>query len=618
MSLRARLHLIPVLLSVLLPVLVLAQSDPAAADAGWYEDIVDGCKDLPSTMLGTVTGTIGFIAGQSGGPSLAFIPPAAAPVAVPGAVAGGTAAVSGTGAVGAGGVAAAAAVAVGAFCGTTVGLDWLFGEKDVLDALAVDELPAGTEWGVPVDCSTLGLTPTATNKACLPYGLQPMASHIGSGDTYIKPHGNLHIGGAQSSPVFNNCKVHNSNLVAMYCDPNAPNLSYLRPAGIGTAGYIQSRWPPEYYAGVNAGWPRVYPHDGLVAEVDCTPAQLMWLCGIDPNVGLLFQDGASNCVNNNNCVNAWWQRLSPVAARQGYARRVVTKTECWEGAGNWTVITMTNEGEPYWDGDGFAPQSFAPDPCPDGSIPRRLTVDRRAMVGGTPEIFYDWKHPAFDNPGAYPAPTMQCWVVGVTNCPTSDTDGDSQPEIGGPGGQEAPANTPGLRKVLKDGFELTPAPNPNPTTTIAPTTTAVTNPSTSTTSTTTPDDGGGKPGEPSGPLAPPLDPGSNQCVPEGWGWFNPVEWVLKPVKCALMWAFWDQDAADEMTGLWGETGSDWTAAVEFTDAVGPCVELAGQSICSSFVLGFTLPAALSTLITASVVFFTSLEIVGLFSRITGG
>lgn len=33
------------------------------------------------------------------------------------------------------------------------------------------------------------------------------------------------------------------------------------------------------------------------------------------------------------------------------------------------------------------------------------------------------------------------------------------------------------------------------------------------------------------------DGGDSPCAPSGWGWFNPVEWVQKPVKCAILWAF---------------------------------------------------------------------------------
>lgn len=45
------------------------------------------------------------------------------------------------------------------------------------------------------------------------------------------------------------------------------------------------------------------------------------------------------------------------------------------------------------------------------------------------------------------------------------------------------------------------------------------------------------------PPVPPVDPVdpdepvTGECFPTGWGIFNPVEWVYKPVQCALRWAF---------------------------------------------------------------------------------
>lgn len=53
--------------------------------------------------------------------------------------------------------------------------------------------------------------------------------------------------------------------------------------------------------------------------------------------------------------------------------------------------------------------------------------------------------------------------------------------------------------------------------------------------------GGTVPG--GGPVGPGWDPQggeeipTGECFPGGWGIFNPVEWVLRPVKCALVWAF---------------------------------------------------------------------------------
>lgn len=34
-----------------------------------------------------------------------------------------------------------------------------------------------------------------------------------------------------------------------------------------------------------------------------------------------------------------------------------------------------------------------------------------------------------------------------------------------------------------------------------------------------------------------VQPGEGECFPNGWGLLNPVEWVLRPIKCALRWAF---------------------------------------------------------------------------------
>lgn len=62
------------------------------------------------------------------------------------------------------------------------------------------------------------------------------------------------------------------------------------------------------------------------------------------------------------------------------------------------------------------------------------------------------------------------------------------------------------------------------------------------------------------PPAPPADPSTlpvenAPCFPEGWAVLNPVEWVLKPVQCALRWAFVPREAVmlahvDTFRGEW--------------------------------------------------------------------
>lgn len=49
---------------------------------------------------------------------------------------------------------------------------------------------------------------------------------------------------------------------------------------------------------------------------------------------------------------------------------------------------------------------------------------------------------------------------------------------------------------------------------------------------------GTSPGVPVGALPRPENEAEgSECMPTGWAAFNPIEWILKPVKCALQWAF---------------------------------------------------------------------------------
>jgi hypothetical protein len=48
----------------------------------------------------------------------------------------------------------------------------------------------------------------------------------------------------------------------------------------------------------------------------------------------------------------------------------------------------------------------------------------------------------------------------------------------------------------------------------------------------------------------PTDTEGNACFPSGWGMLNPVEWIYKPVKCALAWAFVPSSiTADTIDGI---------------------------------------------------------------------
>jgi hypothetical protein len=80
---------------------------------------------------------------------------------------------------------------------------------------------------------------------------------------------------------------------------------------------------------------------------------------------------------------------------------------------------------------------------------------------------------------------------------------------------------------------LDPAPyapgEPQSTATVAPTTTPTTVPSTGTVTVPIEPGTGPRPGGV-------LEDGEAECWPSGWGWFNPAQWVLRPIKCAITWA----------------------------------------------------------------------------------
>jgi hypothetical protein len=56
----------------------------------------------------------------------------------------------------------------------------------------------------------------------------------------------------------------------------------------------------------------------------------------------------------------------------------------------------------------------------------------------------------------------------------------------------------------------------------------------------------------------------DSCWPSGWGWFNPKEWVLHPLRCAFMPSQTDLQAAhDSMSGGWSSTTGlgGWASAL---------------------------------------------------------
>lgn len=95
----------------------------------------------------------------------------------------------------------------------------------------------------------------------------------------------------------------------------------------------------------------------------------------------------------------------------------------------------------------------------------------------------------------------------------------------------------------------------------------------------------------------PRDPTTDEseCMPSGWSLFNPIEWVLRPVKCALKWAFmpstpvpealtelrteYEASTPGEVRTAVEEVQTAWTTAVDGPGGSGGC---AGPAIAFTF------------------------------------
>lgn len=305
----------------------------------------------------------------------------------------------------------------------------------------------------------------------------------------------------------------------------------------------------------------------------------------------------------------------------GFRRRLRGTTQCKHPDGR--TSSVDNVSAPFWDSEDTP--DWPDVTCPVGFAPTSVKLTRQTMVGGgavaatwtAGQVALDWAA----TPSVVSNPTtLACFAVGAADCPMPEKPGDPTKKlVGGPGGVEVPANTPMTADVARDSLREANPPGEEPEDL----------PSLEDLLTPDPQNpGDGTPGTQQGP-----DPRSGgtpgtsssgegqACWPQGWGWLNPVEWVLKPIKCALVWAFWDQDAADEMSELGRETG--WTEVVADSSLTtsassGPCIDMDVAEICTEPILSVESPPWVALLLASVVLFFGLFEVVGLFARITGG
>jgi hypothetical protein len=593
-----------------LAVAVLYRSDPASAQAGWYEDhVVDNCtalRNMPASLLGSATGALSFtsrpaiwgagtVAGTgaagSGTVVAATGTTAGTTVAAGGVAASGTSAAtvaSGGVALSGSTVAAVAATAAGAFCGTTLFLDWLTRE----DQYAVPALPPGApsnlgEWAA---CTEFAVTAFTGDAKCAPFGwnidyyftadgtmIQPgWQAYVGVVTRYDSSTSGGCLGGTGLAPDPDRFPQPDQPLTSAYWNgaPETGSASF-RPLGrTGTAGAVLAS---ALDAGDGQG---VIPATAWVQQMR------------RPNLHNGYGPGAELAV----CVGAPGSTgklmallpLDPERDAIGWYRKLSARVECWPSIAGGTPIVRTTVSPQYSDAVTLRDlgERFDPAVCQPGEMPKSFKVERRTvgndgtLVGATPLI--SWTN--------IPLPSenidfRRCWVVGENDCEVVhlETDPPDVDRVGGPNGKPVPKTTtiPDLGDVLKDALATLPLPaestypggfplpetepNPNPTTTTTvPSATTVPGP---TTTTTTVPQVPCPPGEPAPGCVPDeADGGGNECWPSGWGWLNPLEWVLKPIKCAARWLFIPpqpefRNALDEMYELTEEPPLQWAGGL---------------------------------------------------------
>lgn len=602
---------------------------PAAAwpwdDPDWWgyevaQTIQDGCltgrdwvMDMPTSLMGS--GSVAFA------PPIANLPATGAAGATIDLVGTGTAgAAAGGGGAALGSVAGMAGVAAVEFVGVgcfTISLhDWVFGDPDPVPPL----VPSGVTIGDPVPCADL--LPVS------PPGVQ-------AGDVCIT----VGYDGVSGLP-------DEYYAAAVLGNPAPPDLWWNDHGGIqpywfmpsrladgtvsGVDGLLFQTWGD--YAPANARWFGQFQPDEAVLVLPCSSPEVG--CGLAqelegwPNLepAVLFRRVISG-FDDSSLVSP----LAPSIQAEGRRYRMHARVECL-APGAPTSSVVESSSSVFTQLAGSVDDLVAPT-CPAGTAPIDVEVRRQWAYGGSinPAVWVndtgtdpsiDW---AMDDDIRTNPTSLQCWVQGVTVCPMYDPD-PSNPatprELGGPGGVPVPKSGPtvGTETVPKIVEAALPPTDPRdaPTPTTSPSVTTTTSPPTTLAPPVDPPDpcvGAWCVGGPQGP--PPGGDGA-ECWPAGWGWFNPVEWVLRPVKCALLWAFWDQETADEIASVGTDKGwLDLASGFQTDPAAGPCIELDPGEICSSAVLGVELPESVHIVFTGVLMVVIVFECIGLFARATG-
>lgn len=270
------------------------------------------------------------------------------------------------------------------------------------------------------------------------------------------------------------------------------------------------------------------------------------VCGVPPGRFYYSVEGS--------LIESFMHSHASLTAQQwGWQRRHVADVQCWDKVGDNSTHWVRAESAYWW--DAAPTERIALPQCDPGDIPLKWRISAvPKSIGlplGTISIYTvetgdapnDW------TTGAAPDYSV-CLGQGV-DCGTPTTDTGSNTCIWGSytasgttcGTVYDPVTTPTIAPTTSPSLTTTPEPVPAGSTTVVDTRQPETD-----------GDGGTDPPGTGTDIVVPINPGGGSAVQDGdstcfdingWGWLNPIEWVEKPVKCALTWAFVPSDTALE-------------------------------------------------------------------------
>lgn len=402
---------------------------------------------------------------------------------------------------------------------------------------------------------------------------------------------------------------------------DAVPVGWMAPGGAQVRGN-QAGW---------AGGPSVMnsnatPREKLAFSVHCTN-NVGGVCGMPPNAYVVYADWTSSAPGAVRGLIPMWGE----ARARGWQRRIVHDLRCWDGTpGTGGMWWQRVETAPYWDA---APDKRVPNQvCDDGGIPVSVRISRVptgvGLTVGTSDATYTFF--TSDAPSSWWTSSAPAWV---TECLPSTADCPAPAFVGAeclwagevvngencdpgllirPGaGQRAPSS--GLVTVplvdvmggesplstetpvldLPEGAE--PPSPPGVTTGIdGGDNSVICRGELLALAFVLIEDGWSVPQVVEALGCRPGDAETAECWPSGWGWFNPADWILRPIKCALVWAFVpeDQVIGDAVDGLvlqaetrapvsWVYQGTELAITVagelpgDIEDAEGGCIEIFG-------------------------------------------